>query len=72
MQASQHANGWGDKRACGAGPVCEEDPFASLAAGRRIYICRGRGLQRRLAPVTNVQTPGFAVTPGLKKIAREL
>ena len=72
MQASQHADGWGDRRAYGAGPVCQEDPVASLAAGRRIYRCRGRGLQRRLAPVTTVQTPGFDVTPGLKNFAREL
>ena len=70
--SSQHADGWGDRRAYGAGPVCQEDPVASLAAGRRIYICRGRGLQRRLAPVTTVQTPGFGVTPGLKNFAREL
>ena len=66
MQASQHADGWGDRRAYGAGPVCQEDPVASLAAGRRIYIRRGRGLHRRPALVTACLTPGFDVTRGFE------
>ena len=36
---AQHYDGRGDMRACGVGPVCEEDPIATLAAGWRIYIC---------------------------------
>ena len=59
MHASQHADGRGDRRACGAQPICEEGPLASLAAGRRIYIGRGPPAHRRLALVTPCFTPAF-------------
>ena len=46
MHASQQCDGQGDRRACGAGPVCVVDPVASWAVGRLIYNRRGHPAHR--------------------------